>query len=145
MRRLTYKNGSGKYALLIDGKEHTGEVAERLAAYEDTGLEPEEVKAIQALTETPAYEAATLIQGACEPWEEVVEIARARAQGRLIVLPEIKDENTPLAYNGRRYLPDHWNIILTAFSDDEEKHIHLFDVVSAKAALNEAQNRPPRG
>ena len=43
MERLTYFDG-GKWRLKIGDTEYSGEVVDRLAAYEDTGLEPEEVK-----------------------------------------------------------------------------------------------------
>lgn len=43
MKRLTYFYG-GKWRLKIGDTEYSGEVVDRLAAYEDTGLEPEEVK-----------------------------------------------------------------------------------------------------
>lgn len=42
MERLTYFDG-GKWRLKIGDTEYSGEAVDRLAAYEDTGLEPEEV------------------------------------------------------------------------------------------------------
>lgn len=42
MKRLTYFDG-GKWRLKIGDTEYSGEAADRLAAYEDTGLEPEEI------------------------------------------------------------------------------------------------------
>ena len=43
MERLTYFDG-GKWRLKIGDTEYSGEVADRLAAYEETGLEPEDFK-----------------------------------------------------------------------------------------------------
>ena len=43
MKRLTYFDG-GKWRLKIGDTEYSGEVADRLAAYEETGLEPEDFK-----------------------------------------------------------------------------------------------------
>ena len=45
MERLTYFDG-GKWRLKIGDTEYSGEVADRLAAYEETGLEPEDFKQI---------------------------------------------------------------------------------------------------
>ena len=42
MERLTYFDG-GKWRLKIGDTEYSGEAVDRLAAYEDTGLEPEEI------------------------------------------------------------------------------------------------------
>lgn len=43
MKRLTYFDG-GKWRLKIGDTEYSGEAVDRLAAYEDTGLEPEDFK-----------------------------------------------------------------------------------------------------
>jgi len=43
MKRLTYFDG-GKWRLKIGDTEYSGEVVDRLAAYEETGLEPEEIR-----------------------------------------------------------------------------------------------------
>lgn len=48
MKRLTYFDG-GKWRLKIGDTEYSGEVVDRLAAYEETGLEPEDFK--RAFTE----------------------------------------------------------------------------------------------
>lgn len=42
MEQLTYFDG-GKWRLKIGDTEYSGKAVDRLAAYEDTGLEPEEV------------------------------------------------------------------------------------------------------
>jgi len=46
MMRLTYRNGRGEACALIDGREVKGRIVDRLAQYEETGLEPEEIKEI---------------------------------------------------------------------------------------------------
>lgn len=43
MKRLTYFDG-GKWRLKIGDTEYSGEVVDRLAAYEETGLEPERIE-----------------------------------------------------------------------------------------------------
>ena len=47
MERLTYFDG-GKWRLKIGDTEYSGDWVERLAAYEETGLEPEELAQAQA-------------------------------------------------------------------------------------------------
>ena len=43
MERYTYFDG-GKWRLKIGDTEYSGEVVDRLAAYEETGLEPERIE-----------------------------------------------------------------------------------------------------
>lgn len=43
MERYTYQDG-GKWRIRIGDTEHSGQWVDRLAAYEDTGLEPEDLK-----------------------------------------------------------------------------------------------------
>lgn len=101
MERLTYFDG-GKWRLKIGDTEYSGEVVDRLAAYEDTGLEPEEVKyAYQkgwkgALDEI-AYEeqAGTILVDnpllakyiELGPVDRLRELAQADREGRCVVLP----------------------------------------------------------
>ena len=67
---------------------------ERLKAYEDTGLEPEEVKKIlDSLTSTIAGEIAE-ITGSADV-ARVSEIAKAEAEGRLLILPKTLYEADP--------------------------------------------------
>lgn len=47
MERYTYFDG-GKWRLKIGDTEYSGDWVERLAAYEETGLEPEELAQAQA-------------------------------------------------------------------------------------------------
>ena len=46
MKRLTYFDG-GKWRLKIGDTEYSGKAVDRLAAYEDTGLEPETISKIR--------------------------------------------------------------------------------------------------
>ena len=82
MKRLTYFDG-GKWRLKIGDTECVKEPAARLAAYEDTGLEPDDIKRVfnedavlnlagQALDITP---------------DRLRELAQADKEGRCVVLP----------------------------------------------------------
>ena len=46
MERLTYFDG-GKWRMRIGDTEYSGKAVDRLAAYEDTGLEPEEIEQLK--------------------------------------------------------------------------------------------------
>lgn len=55
MERYTYFDG-GKWRLRIGDTEYSGKAVDRLAAYEDTGLEPEEVEQIRRAADHMMFE-----------------------------------------------------------------------------------------
>ena len=92
MDRMTFYDNMEKFwrvaddAEVRDGLPTKGEyveqsVIDRLAAYEDTGLEPEEVQELLTTHRTERCESADY--DCVEPWK----YRRAEAEGRLIVLP----------------------------------------------------------
>ena len=68
--RLDY---SSEYIPLIDA-------ANRLAAYEDTGLEPEQVMELKSFTQGGIHKVD-------DGWKHVQDLLRAEQDGRLVVLP----------------------------------------------------------
>lgn len=91
MERLTYFDG-GKWRLKIGDTEYSGAWVARLAAYEDTGLEPEEIlsavdmaKIACALHELNAYKELGSID--C-----LRKLAQADREGRCVVLPAKPDQ-----------------------------------------------------
>lgn len=82
MERLTYFDG-GKWRLKIGDTEHSGKAVDRLAAYEGTGLEPEEIK--QAFTEETVLKVAGQLLGITP--DRLRELAQADREGRCVVLP----------------------------------------------------------
>ena len=91
MKRLTYFDG-GKWRLKIGNTEYSGEAVDRLAAYEGTGLEPEEIlsavdmaKIACALQELNAYKELGSID--C-----LRKLAQADREGRCVVLPAKPDQ-----------------------------------------------------
>lgn len=58
------------------------EICERLAAYEDTGLEPDEVKALQK-----DWSDLCTVIGECGGIDRLRELAEADKDGRIVVLP----------------------------------------------------------
>lgn len=63
MERYTYFDG-GKWRLKIGDTEYSGDWVDRLAAYEDTGLEPEEL--------AQAEKEGRLVVLPCKDWFEIV-------------------------------------------------------------------------
>lgn len=89
MERLTYwcdnGHGGGKWFVAIDaeGREDYGPHVDRLAAYEDTGLEPEDLK--RAVNEDAVLKLAGQALGITP--ERLRELAQADNEGRCVVLP----------------------------------------------------------
>lgn len=85
MARMTFRNERGEAACLIDGKLHKGSITERLAQYEDTGLEPEEVRGIKTAYDEVQIPYEVVATGADAA--RVIRLLDAEDEGRLIVLP----------------------------------------------------------
>ena len=103
MERLTkthYISGNGHYMACSElnsccDKEcstcnHLDEIVERLAAYEDTGLEPEEVTALQK-----DWSDLCTVIGECGGIDRLRELAEADKDGRVVVLP-VRPVLTPI-------------------------------------------------
>ena len=105
----------------------------RLAAYEDTGLEPEDLK--KAFNETAILKLAA--QALSTTPDHLRDLLQAEQDGRLVVLPCGTD--VELVRDGHAFKADHWNHTLTAFRDEPKnksgKQIALFSTKEAEAAL----------
>ena len=90
MERYTYFDG-GKWRLKIGDTEYSGDWVDRLAAYEETGLEPEEIERIldsYGRGMTLRTENAQRLEIIKEiPINRLRELAQAEKEGRLVVLP----------------------------------------------------------
>lgn len=101
MERYTYFDG-GKWRMRVGDAEYSGKETERLAAYEETGLEPEEIRdsiggispiCVQCdgktsdgvVTEKCGYP--DDITKCLEQSKHLCELAQAEKEGRLVVLP----------------------------------------------------------
>ena len=82
MERYTYFDG-GKWRLKIGDTEYSGDWVDRLAAYEDTGLKPEDMK--RAFNEDAVLKLAGQALGMSP--DRLRELAQAEKTGRLVVLP----------------------------------------------------------
>ena len=93
------------------------QVWERLKQYEDTGLEPEAVETVKlALCAKHMVDLETLNN---TPISRLVELAEADKDGRVVVLPCRGDADIELMRNGVGFKPDHWNIHLTTFAENQ--------------------------
>lgn len=86
MERLTYFDG-GKWRLRIGDTEYSRKAVDRFAAYEDTGLEPEDLK--RAFNEDDVLKLAGQALGITP--DRLRELAQADREKRIIVVP--KDNN----------------------------------------------------
>ena len=100
------------------------QVWERLKAYEDTGLSP-----------IACEESAKIEKGLSEGGYSIsrmVELMCADKEGRVVVLPCRGDADIVLMRNGVAFKPDHWNIYLTTFAENQPtpsgKKVALFDL-----------------
>ncbi|WP_455909946.1 hypothetical protein [Dysosmobacter welbionis] len=78
IERLTYFD-SGKWRMRIGDTEYSGKAVDRLAAYEETGLEPEEVRR--------CLEFEDICLDEYIKYERLHELAQADREGRCVVLP----------------------------------------------------------
>ena len=103
----------------------------RLATYEDSGLEPEEIKKHES-----AYnECLTRTYGPFK--QKISQWLQAEQDGRLVVLPCGTD--VELVRDGYAFKADHWNHTLTAFRDEPKnksgKQVAIFSIDEAEAAM----------
>lgn len=82
MERYTYFDG-GKWRFKIGDTEYSGGIVDRLAAYEDTGLEPEDFK--RAFHEDAVLKLAGQALGIAP--DRLRELKQAEDEGRYVVLP----------------------------------------------------------
>ena len=122
--RLDYYS---EYIPLIDA-------ANRLAAYEDTGFDPEEIADFMKRWEQ-TVEIGGMLKKYCI--DHIRDLLHAEQDGRLVVLPCGTD--VELVRDGYAFKADHWNHTLTAFRDEPKnksgKQIALFSTKEAEAAL----------
>ena len=84
MERLTYFK-DGYWRVNFSGVQYQADFVDRLAAYEDTGLEPEAVETVKlALAAKHMVDLETLNN---TPISRLVELAEADKEGRVVVLP----------------------------------------------------------
>ena len=153
MERLTkWENGHAYYTRCFEKPCYGGGckledcpfetvVCEHLAAYEDTGLTPEEIKA--PLTEDAMINLAAQAMGV-EP-SRLRELAEADKDGRVVVLPCNGYSDIDIVRNGISYKPDHWNIHLTAFAHGQNTpsglKVGLFDIGEVERAMEEMEGK----
>lgn len=109
----------------------------RLAAYEDTGLTPEEVERSKLEIEAGCVKAIARTYGI--DINRLRKLAEADRDGRVVVLPFSDADDVEMQRDGITYKSDHWNILLTAFADDyltlSGRKLGLFSVKEAEKAL----------
>lgn len=103
------------------------QVWERLKQYEDTGLTPAEVHSISG-----EWCAMMSVLNSMGSYDRLRELAVADQEGRVTILPCRGDADIVLMRNGVAFKPDHWNIHLTTFAENQPtpsgKQVALFDL-----------------
>ena len=101
------------------------QVWERLKAYEDTGLSPEKVSWMKEVVEAAFDNDTSRI-------ERAHSLHVADKEGRVTILPCRGDADIVLMRDGVAFKPDHWNIHLTTFAENQPtpsgKKVALFDL-----------------
>lgn len=92
MERLTFIDHLGWYVNGNGGERIRGSHINRLAAYEDTGLEPEEIKVHEAAKYNAGYyhgdeDRCRWIEKELGPIDHLRDLLQAEQDGRLVVLP----------------------------------------------------------
>jgi hypothetical protein len=120
------------------------QMADRLAAYEDTGLTPKEVTALGELFDYALKESKTLTEQ-LTLLKHIRKLAEADKDGRVLILPCKGYSDIEIVRNGISYKPDHWNIHLTAFAHGQNTpsgiKVGLFDIGEVELALQEMDGR----
>lgn len=101
------------------------QIWERLKQYEDTGLSPEKVSWMKEVVEAAFDNDTSRI-------ERAHNLHVADKEGRVTILPCRGDADIVLMRNGVAFKPDHWNIHLTTFAENQPtpsgKQVALFDL-----------------
>ena len=109
----------------IEQCKFSEEACDRLAAYEDTGLSPEKVSWMKEIVEAAFDNDTSRI-------ERAHNLHVADKEGRVTILPCRGDADIVLMRDGVAFKPDHWNIHLTTFAENQPtpsgKTIALFDL-----------------
>jgi hypothetical protein len=104
----------------------------RLASYEATGLTPEQVVNAKTIIETAFADDTSKA-------ERIRKLVAADDEGRVTILPCRGDADIVLMRNGIAFKPDHWNIHLTAFAENQPtpsgKKVALFDLSEVQESM----------
>ena len=97
----------------------------RLASYEAAGLTPEQVVNAKTIIETAFADDTSKA-------ERIRKLVAADDEGRVTILPCRGDADIVLTRNGIAFKPDHWDVHLTAFAENQPtpsgKKVALFDL-----------------
>lgn len=112
------------------------QVWERLKQYEDTGLTPAEVHSISG-----EWCAMMSVLNSMGSYDRLRELAVADQEGRVTILPCRGDADIVLMRNGVAFKPDHWNIHLTTFAENQPtpsgKKVALFDLREVRESMED--------
>lgn len=103
----------------------------------DTKQTPEQIEALEAAIMGKAVAQITEFEGL--PIARLRELAVADQEGRVTILPCRGDADIVLMRNGVAFKPDHWNILLTTFAENQPtpsgKKVDLFDLSEVRELM----------
>ena len=104
----------------------------RLASYEATGLTPDQVVNAKTIIELAFADDTSKA-------ERIRKLVAADDEGRVTILPCRGDADIVLMRNGIAFKPDHWNIHLTAFAENQPtpsgKKVALLDLREVQESM----------
>lgn len=120
-----------------DGACSQKKVWTRLKAYEDTGLTPERCAEFERADAEGRY--IVMRDAEQEGVARLRWLAEADKDGRVVLLPCRGDADIVLMRNGIAFKPDHWNIHLTAFAENQPtpsgRTVALFDLSEVQESM----------
>lgn len=134
MNQMTYFDGQ-KWCLRIGDTEYSNQAVDRLAAYEETGLEPEEIEKIASDVEHGFFHETARRYGI--PVDRLRELAKADRDGRCVVLPVkegeivyhinfyLFEDYPPEIFSCPFHITDYYNIGNTVFLTEQEAEAAL--------------------
>ena len=140
MERLTKKDESGNayydFAFLNANHWTRGPHIDRLAAYEDTGMEPEEIKELSELKTSLTAAEQNMLNDylGLGSVARLRELAEADKDGRCVVLP--KEAHQPMfVKSDAMSIFDQWNDVTGAISNGTSRYYEAQSVVEEIAAM----------
>lgn len=133
MERLTYFD-SGKWRLKIGETEYSGDAVDRLAAYENIGLEPDQIRTVldDAAREFAEYDGMA-------PKERLCELAQADMEGRCEVLPCKVGDTVWLIVRRGVYRVERWVVYQVYKRDGGSWYFKLKNLMLSQKRPNELE------
>ena len=135
MERLTYRDKDGMAMMKERGGWNSGGI-DRLAAYADSGLEPEQVMELKSFTQGGIHKVD-------DGWKHVQDLLQAEKEGRLVELPFVAMVEQSLQDGKMKPMGDqkHNGRYAVVYVDHNKWKSPLIDICGKPYNREEAENR----